>query len=999
MMKKGFLQLLFLLMVIPSAAQVLPMDYSYCGYERSEQPIPDAAVKVYVQPTGGDDAPLIQQAIDMVSRQKPDARLGVRGAVLLGDGVFNLATPLRIRTSGVVLRGSGRDRTILRKTGYDRGALLYIEGQPQRIYGDTVDVENTPAGALSIGVKSLPKTWTTGTRLLVWRPSTADWIRSLGCESFGGGQRMGYWAWHPGDIDLRWNRRIMSYKGNTLALDAPVTLSIEQRWGGAKAVAYTQPGLLERCGVENLTLESDYDRTLPKDENHCWDGVSITDAENCWVRMVTFRHFAGSSVVVGRSASQVTVEDCKSLAPVSEIGGLRRRTYLVLGEKTLFQRCYSEYGINDYAAGHTAPGPNAFVQCDSWQSYGPSGSISSMAPGLLFDLVNIDGNDLLFRNLELEKFGAGWNTANSTLWQCTAAGLFCYSPDTLNRNYSIGCWGQIVGNGEYSKMNEHVKPYSAYRDQLLKRLTTDRDEIDKRCRVLERNTTASSSPTMEVAMKMSAEALLPRTTMEAWIDSAHFEADITPIKPLVCKSPKPSVQNPSVYALTNGWITKNGAVLVGQKHQTPWWSGRTISSFLPKAKAALTRFVPGEEGTGLTDRVDSVVETMKKSHTVIFSQNYGLWTDRRRDDHERIRRKNGDVWAPFFEQPFARSGQGTAWDGLSLYDLTKPNLWYFYRLRQFAEKSQDIGILLKNQHYFQHNILEAGAHWVDCPWRTANNVNHTPFLEPVNFTGDKRIFTAQLFYDTTNESLRPLHRQYIRQMLDAFKGQPNVVHSIGEEFTGPLQFVRFWLDVVAEWETENGRTLVALAVTKDVQDSILNDPIRSKIVDIIDIEQWYNHQKGQYAPPGGMNMAPRQYMRKIRGGSVRFDDVYRAVAEYRTSYPNKAVIYSAQKYPEMGWAALMAGGSCANVPVNDKMFLRDITSMKPQKIDDNYLLQGDCGYVVYKTTSTPLSLPLASSSTYKYMQIDAKTGDITEKGMVRRQIEFTERGIYWIRKK
>ena len=196
MMKKGFLQLLFLLMVIPSAAQVLPMDYSYCGYERSEQPIPDAAVKVYVQPTGGDDAPLIQQAIDMVSRQKPDARLGVRGAVLLGDGVFNLATPLRIGTSGVVLRGSGRDRTILRKTGYDRGALLYIEGQPQRIYGDTVDVENTPAGALSIGVKSLPKTWTTGTRLLVWRPSTADWIRSLGCESFGGGQRLGCFGGH-----------------------------------------------------------------------------------------------------------------------------------------------------------------------------------------------------------------------------------------------------------------------------------------------------------------------------------------------------------------------------------------------------------------------------------------------------------------------------------------------------------------------------------------------------------------------------------------------------------------------------------------------------------------------------------------------------------------------------------------------------------------------------------------------------------------------------------
>lgn len=982
------------------------MDYSYCGYQRSESSIPSVPVATYVVPSGGDDADLLQQAIDYVSRQKADRKTGLRGAVLLGEGVFTISKSLRIRTSGVVLRGSGRERTKVRKTGYDRGALVYIEGDAHRIYHDTLDIADAPVGTLTIRCvngkphqgQSSAKVFSVHSRVMIWRPSTLEWIRSLGCESFGGGSRMGYWAWHPGDIDLRWNRQIMAVEGTQLTLDAPLTYAIERRWGGAKAIIYDQPGLIAQCGVENMSLESDYDATLPTDEDHCWDGVSVADAENCWVRMVNFRHFAGSAVVAQRSSRQVTIEDCKSMAPVSEIGGWRRRTFLALGEQVLFQRCYSEHGINDFAVGHTAPGPNAFVQCESWESKGPSGSISSMAPGLLYDIVNIDGNDLVLKNWELEKFGAGWSSANSTLWQSTASGLYCYSPDSTNRNYSIGCWGQVTGNGEYSQMNEHVKPYSLFASQLAQRLPHDAAGVAQRCRVLERNTNASSSPAIDVAQQMSSEALLPRLTMAQWIDSAQLQASTTPVKPYIYKEEKQAQPSVARYAIENGWMTLGGQVIVGNKHQTPWWNGRTISSYLSKAKPALTRFVPGEEGTGLTDRVDSVVAQMQRSHVVLFSQNYGLWTDRRRDDHERIRRRDGDAWAPFYEQPFARSGEGTAWDGMTRYDLTRPNRWYYGRLQQFAEKAQSIGIMLKNQHYFQHNILEAGAHWVDCPWRTANNVNHTPFLEPVNFTGDKRIFTAERFYDTTDATLRQLHRQYIRQMLDAFKGQPNVIHSIGEEFTGPLHFVQFWLDVVAEWEQENGHVLVDLAVNRDVQDAILSDPVRSKIVDIIDIEQWFYHQKGEYAPPGGVNMAPRQYMRKIRAGSVRFDDVYRAVAEYRTKYPTKAVIYSAQKYPEMCWAALMAGGSMAAIPVTDKTFLRDIASMKPQKTADGYVLEGEAGCVVYKTSSDETTMALPTSSTYQLWQIDERSGQMKRIGTTRGNCRLQKRGIYWLQK-
>ena len=1010
-------------------AQTVPMDYSYCGYHHSESAIPSIKVAAYVLPTGQDDAALIQQAIDWVSSQKADKQTGVRGAVLLGEGTFNISKPLRIHTKGVVLRGSGRDKTILRKTGYDRGAAIYMEGTHETAIKDTLDIKgDVLPGSAVCAVQSGSATLKAGTRVLIWRPSTQEWIDHLGCASFGGGKRMGYWAWHPGDTDLRWHRTITAVNGTELTLDAPITCSIEKQWGGAKAIIYEQTGLVSECGVENLTLESDYDKNLPMDENHCWEGVYLADSEDCWVRMVNFRHFAGSAVVIQKSAQRITVEDCKALSPVSEIGGFRRRTFLSFGEMALFQRCYSEHGINDFAVGHTAPGPNAFVQCESYESFGPSGAIAAWAPGILFDIVNIDGNDIVFKNWELEKFGAGWSTANSTMWQSTASGLYCYSPDTLNRNYSRGCWGQIQGNGEFTEMNEHVRPYSLFAEQLSKRLGRD---VKDQCRTLLRDANASSSPTIEEAQLMAQEALKPRVTLSQWIDDACFSGDITPSSRLAAFGlPESSKKQQSaafastespVYAITNGWLTKDGSVLVGGKHQTPWWNGRTTDAAMSQAKPALTRFVPGQEGTGGTDRIDSVITYMQRTNTLLFSQNYGLWTDRRRDDHERIRRKNGDAWAPFYEQPFARTGlvQGAsnsghaqgglpaltssslAWDGMSKYDLTKLNRWYFWRLQQFAKKTESIGMLLKNQHYFQHNILEAGAHWVDCPWRTANNVNGTPFLEPVNFTGDKRIFTATLFYDVTNATLRELHRQYIRQSLDAFKGQPNVIHSIGEEFTGPLHFVEFWLDVIAEWEKENGKVLVDLAVNKDVQDAILRDPIRSKIVDIIDIEQWFYHNKGEYAPPGGVNMAQRQYMRKIKTGSARFEDVYRAVSEYRTQYPDKAVIYAAQKYPEMGWASLMAGGSCAAIPVKDASFLRSVATMQPQPFADNtYVLAGNTSCLYYKTTDSPLSVSLPSQgATYNIFKIDEKTGDMKQIERAKNTATLSGKGVYWIVKK
>lgn len=961
----------------------IPMDYSTCGYHASEKPIPDVKNAVYVSNNGADCYERLQRAINYVASLKPDKN-GHRGAVLLGEGTYNISKPLRISASGVVIRGAGRGKTTIIKHGYDRGALLYIEGGMSMTGGDTIAVagQKTMAGATTLTLKNASKL-KKGERIRIVRPSTKEWIESLNCYDFGGG--LDYTGWKPTDIDITWDRTITAVNGNSITIDAPITTTLSEEYGGAFAVTGYNNAEINECGVENLTLMSEHNSWNPKDEDHCWDAIWADNARDCWVRRVEFKSFAGSAVNLQKNTSRITVEDCIAGDPVSETGGWRRCVFLTRGQQTLIQRCVSRQGIHDFAAGYCAAGPNAFVQCEGENSLGFSGSIGSWAAGLLFDIVNIDGNDISFKNLEQFQFGTGWNTANSMMWQCTGSTLYCYSPDKDNRNSAHGCWGTLTGNAEWTSSNDHVQPRSLFYAQLQKRM--GKDAVDGY--ILPRDTKASSSPEIAQAQLMAQASLtVPRLTMEMWIDSVPYTASISAKGVKTIESIKGNKYAPAEdnvkaknFAITNGHITADGKLITGNNYQIPWWSGRVKDNFVQKgARPAITRFVPGREGTGWTDRIDSVVNYLDKNNFCILDHHYGLWYDLRRTDHERIRRADGDVWAPFYEQAFARSGQGTAWDGLSRYDLTKPNEWYWTRLNEFAEEGAKKSILLFNQNYFQHNILEAGAHWVDCPWRPVNNINGTDFPEPVPFTGDKRIFMAEQFYNVNDPILRPLHKQYIRQCLDKLKDKGNVVQLLSEEYTGPLHFTRFWLETIAEWEKETGlHPMVALSCTKDAQDSILADPELSKVVDIIDIRYWHYNTKGLWAPQAGKNLAPRQFMRKMKVGKTGFAEAYNAVNEYRMKYPDKAVTFFSQQYPQYGWAILMAGGSCPNVKIESDKLLADLTKMSHISGEGNsdYQVIGNAetGYLIYSHTDGDIALNIKAGK-YALHEVNIKTGKV-----------------------
>ena len=1005
----------------PPKTLYVPMDYSTCGYHASEAPIPDVRAVVKVERQSGDCSSLIQRAIDQVAALPADAK-GHRGAILLGEGTFQIDEPLRIHTSGIVLRGMGVSRTRLVKHGADRGAAIYIEGTAIASEGtDTFHITGpkTQAGSTTLTL-SHTKGLKVGDRIRITRPCTREWIVHLAMNDFGGG--LDYTGWKPGDTDITWDRTIVDVNGKDLTIDAPITTTISSEFGSAFVIAHHPNGELSECGIENMTIDTETHEWNPLDEDHCWDGVAIERARDVWVRRVDFKHLAGSAVILHLHTSRITVEDCISTDPVSEVGGWRRCVFTTRGQQTLFQRCLSRKGIHDFSAGACAAGPNAFVQCDGEEALGFSGSIGSWAAGLLFDIVNIDGNDLRIENLGQFQMGTGWNSANAMLWQCTASTITCFSPDADNRSSGHGCWGTLTGNGEWTSSNDHVSPRSLFYDQLQRRLATrlSSDSATRLATTLGRllpiSTSATSSPTSEEAMALAQASLTTsRLTLEEWIaQSPPLSPTLFALHPQKAirrkNSPRPSPPSLPTYAGTSH-ITADGRLITGTPYAIPWWNGRVKDNVVAReGRPAVTRFVPGREGTGWTDRLDSVAQYLSSHHYGSLDHHYGLWYDLRRIDHERVRRADGDVAAPFYEQPFARSGKGTSWDGLSRYDLTRPNLWYWKRLNDFARLTEPLGILLFHEHYFQHNILEAGAHWVDCPWRPVNNINGTDFPEPVPFAGDKRIFMAEQFYDERSEVLAPLHRQYIRMCLEQMRTRPNVVHLLSAEYTGPVHFTRFWLQTIAEWEEETGEhPIIALSCTRDAQDSIMADPRLAKVVDVIDIRYWHYNTEGLWAPSAGGNLAPRQWMRKMKVGKTGFDEVYRAVRECHDRYPGKAIIYNAQQYDSYGWAVLLAGGSLPALPFGwatasdlQRQWLTDATHMQPINSDDAWCL-GDSqrGYLILPKKRT--ATINVAKGTYTLYRIEQKTGETTiEARKINVNGTFTTpdsgHSIFWLRR-
>ena len=327
---------------------------------------------------------------------------------------------------------------------------------------------------------------------------------------------------------------------------------------------------------------------------------------------------------------------------------------------------------------------------------------------------------------------------------------------------------------------------------------------------------------------------------------------------------KPIVEAAPVYHpvdIQNGRFLLDGKAVWGSQQTEAWWHGDTsLYTAAAASGSSVSRFMPGVTAPGETEDLKQMVARLQKRGITSIQINPGLWYEHRRDSHTMERRTDGDVWAPFYEVPWARSGQGVAWDGLSKFDLSRYNPWYFEREREFAKDASKAGLVVFYDLYNTHNVLEIGPHWIDYAWRPANNINDTGLPEPPPLKPHGR-------NDVGNDSTAPTTRRCARCTTPIFSTHstssqimPNVIFGVAYQYAGPLAFEQFFQDTVREWEESHGKHVrIALTTSKQTTDAILEDPIRSKQIAVVDMRYWEYRPDGTlFAPKAGENHAFRE---------------------------------------------------------------------------------------------------------------------------------------------
>lgn len=455
-------------------------DFSTVGYAHGDaDSFPDYGNVVEVpSPGGGDDTQMIQAVID----NAPEGSV-----IRLKSDTYQVGGVLILDKNRVILRGAGRDNTVVRLTGTQLrpgivvGATISGEGFSGRKFRmDTLRVKNArnphanvrldrwlpeiPPLSSGVGIRVAepycpvgrdtlvvadPSVFDLGGDVLVERPHNADWIEDVRMTEVWGK-----------DMSMTWTRKVTGIEGNRLILDAPLVQSLDAGYGGGTVAAYT----LDRvngCGVENLTLESAYDVSKVEegvcvDEDHAWYGMLFSAAEDCWASDVAVKYFGYAAVQVSTGARCITVEDCTYEQPVSYPDVARRYGFVIEGaDLCLFRNCSAELSAMGFAVNTKGHGPNVFLQCTGTEMRTGSGPHQLWGTGVLYDQCY---NDAGFRCTDHGGSGSGhgWTGANTVFWNVEAgsgeiecespwaaentAGTFC-SPYPSGRNYCIGLVG------------------------------------------------------------------------------------------------------------------------------------------------------------------------------------------------------------------------------------------------------------------------------------------------------------------------------------------------------------------------------------------------------------------------------------------------------------------------------------------------------------------------------------------------------------------------------
>jgi hypothetical protein len=263
------------------------LDFSYCGYEGGGVALPSVPVAQRISPISGDNTTHIQAAIDAVAGLAPNAN-GIRGALLLEPGVYDVSGTLNLSVSGVILEGSGSG---------SGGTILNMNGSPHLLFsvggsgswtttGATTNMTDSyvPSGAKSFHVSD-SSGFAVGDTILINRPVTPAWIHSMGMDTLtrnGAPQ-----TWIPAGTIIETDRAITAISGDQITLDVPVADDFDSTLLQGSLTQYTFPARVSQIGIEHLQVVApavNVDISMPQ-----FTGIAMNAVIDSWMRDVAFQ--------------------------------------------------------------------------------------------------------------------------------------------------------------------------------------------------------------------------------------------------------------------------------------------------------------------------------------------------------------------------------------------------------------------------------------------------------------------------------------------------------------------------------------------------------------------------------------------------------------------------------------------------------------------------------------------------------------------------------------
>lgn len=477
-------------------------DFSYAGYKNGEVDIPFVQVVKTISAIDGDNTVNIQSAVDEVG--KLPLVNGIRGALLLKAGKYEVTGTIRINQSGIVLRGEGDSEDVSKSTiifakgntpsqrtviiaggGSNNSWNSQVAGTKTNIITEKIFVGERKFRVENVGGYNV------GDNIIIAHPNTAAWLKAV---DYGGTATDPGWATTDG-LTILYNRFIKKISGDTITIDAPVFNNLDRSLSQSYIYKYSRSGLLTNIGIENLRVDveipvNDVPTNSNGNEAHAWQAIEMVQIEDAWIKNSTMIHF-GQSGVMTSTATRITIDNCKAIDPISIITGERRYNFNMYraSQLILVRNSYTRYGRHDFVSNGTASVSGCvFYNNISEKTYSSSEGHRWWSQGLLFDNLTYNSPNMSyvigFYNRGDYGTSHGWAAVHSVAWNCIVNGgknIIIQKPPTA-QNYAIGCSANLVtGKTPYAPYSQPegyidgtnfpgLNPKSLYLAQLNERL-------------------------------------------------------------------------------------------------------------------------------------------------------------------------------------------------------------------------------------------------------------------------------------------------------------------------------------------------------------------------------------------------------------------------------------------------------------------------------------------------------------------------------------------------